>query len=109
MSTIASVLAYVAFGTLVLLCVGTSAMALLLRRRYPLVWEHWGEPEAWIWLRRTSPGNHVLTFLQERSYAQTGDEGFVRFCEVLRYGWYVGLVLLPIAAISLGIALIGGY
>jgi hypothetical protein len=108
MSTIASVLAYVAFGTLVLLCLGTSAMALVLKRRYPSLWERSGEPEAWIWLTRTSPGRHVLTFLQERSYTQAGDKGFVRFCEVLRYGWYVGILLLPIAVVGLGVALIGG-
>jgi hypothetical protein len=102
----ASFLAYVAFGIVVGLCLCTSAMAFVLKRRFPAEWEYWGEPNEWLWLQRTSIGRHVFTFLQERSYASTGDKNFVRFCDAIRVGWYVGLLLLPVATIFLGISLV---
>jgi hypothetical protein len=102
----ASVLAYAAFGILVGLCFSTSAMAFVLKRRFPAEWEYWGEPNEWLWLQRTSLSRHVLAFLQDRSYTRTGDKNFVRFCDVIRIGWYLGLILLPVATIFLGISLI---
>lgn len=102
----ASFLAYVAFGILVGLCLCTSAMAFVLKRRFSAEWKYWGEPNEWLWLQRTSIGRHVFAFLQERSYARIGDKNFVRFCDAIRVGWYVGLLLLPVATIFLCISLV---
>lgn len=97
MVAVASFLAYVSLALLVAAGVGTSAMAFILRSRFPDVWRNWGEPVEWLWLTRTSIGRHVFGFLQSRSYRDTGDARFVLFCEFLRASWYAALTLFPVA------------
>lgn len=105
MDTAATAAVYLLFATLAVVCVGTSAMAFILRRRFPDMWSAWGEPVQWLWLLPSRVGDHVLSFLDSKAYRSTGDVGFVRFCEMLRLGWFFVLSLFVVALVLLGLAL----
>jgi len=80
------------------LVVSTSLAAKVLKQRFPAVWTAEGEPEAWLWLQRTSVSGSILSFLDEKRYLAANDDRYSRYCAVLRLGWY--LVLLATASIA---------
>ncbi len=87
-------------GLGVLLVVGSSSAALILRSKFPAVWAAEGNPSHWIWLTRTRPKRHFFRFLDERRYRATGSAWYARFCAALRAGWYVFLLLFATAFIG---------
>jgi hypothetical protein len=106
METAAFALVYSVFGLLVGVGLGTMAMGFTLRRRFPALWMQLGEPIEWLSLQRTALGRHVFEFLDSRTYLKSDDPGFIRFCGVLRFGWYAFFVLFVIAIFVLGGALV---
>jgi hypothetical protein len=106
MSDAASLLAFLAVVALVVAALGTSLIAFTLRNRFPEIWKGWGEPVEWLWLTRTSLGRHVFGFLDSRAYRASGDRTFILLCDVVRGGWYVGLILLPVAGLLLFFSLV---
>lgn len=93
MLQIIRLLVYLLFAAGAALIVGTIVMSFMLRRRFPALWAQWGSPESWLWLGRTPASRSVLEFLDRRSYLSTGDSIFIRFCSILRTGFYVLPVL----------------
>jgi hypothetical protein len=106
METAAFALVYSVFCLLAGVALGTIAMAFTLRRRFPEFWSQLGEPTEWLSLQRTTLDRHVFEFLDSRTYLKSEDPGFIRFCGVLRFGWYAFFVLFVIAIFVLGAALV---
>lgn len=106
MQNVLQLLVYAVFVLGATVCAGTVTMASILRRRFPDVWASWGQPEAWIWLARTSASRSFFEFLERRAYLMTHDRTFIAYCSVLRAGWYSFFGLFVVALIVLVAALV---
>jgi len=80
------------FAAFAVLVGTTSHAAFVLREKFPRAWEAEGRPERWLYLNRTTPGNHFFGFLDERRYLATNDAAYARLCTALRIGWRLWLI-----------------
>jgi len=103
MVQVAQLLVYLLFATAAALAAGTVFMSFTLRRRFPVLWAEWGNPESWLWLARTPANRSVLESLERRSYLSTDNQKFIRLCSILRTGFYVLPVLF---VLTMGIMLV---
>lgn len=99
MRLIATIAVVLLFALIAMLVISTALAARELKQRFPAVWAAEGEPEAWLWLQRTSVRGGILSFLDERRYLAAKDERYSRYCAYLRLGWHLFfLALLAVAS-----------
>lgn len=105
MEILASFLVASTFALLFAVCVFSVVVAFTIRRRFPALWQAWGEPVEWLSLQRSTMDRHFFNFLDERGYLAAGDSRFSRVCAALRAGWYSFFFLFVAAIFTLAAAL----
>jgi hypothetical protein len=106
METVSFTLVYTVFGLLVGVGLGTVVMTFALRKRFPKLWLELGEPTEWLSLQRSTRGRHVFEFLDSRAYVKSENPRFIRFCNLIRFGWYAFFILFVTTLLVLGVTLV---
>lgn len=83
--------------------IGSVIAAIILRKKFPELWNKLGSPTYWIYGNVTSVtwsfeagsnvDSHFFTFLEKKKFIETENKPFIAYCKLLRIGWYTGLGL----------------
>ncbi len=94
---------YTAFTLMAGSWIGSVVAAMIIRKRFPDLWTKLGSPTNWIYGNITAVtwsfgagsniDSHFFTFLDKKIFQETENKPFIRYCKLLRIGWYAGLAL----------------